>query len=95
MSGDTLPRAIGVPCQRAFVWVLAIGLALGVQIGESIQFWKSIGMVLVHHMDLNFTKTLSQLHLLGWRNILRWKQKDLVLQERLVNAGKDFGCHFL
>ena len=59
MPSDTLPRTIGMPFQCAFVWVLAIRFAISIQIGESIQLWKTVCMVLVHHMDLNFPKTLG------------------------------------
>ena len=48
-----------MPLQGTFVGMLAIRLALGVQIGEPIQLRKTVGMVLVHHMDLNLSKALG------------------------------------
>ena len=56
LAGDAPPRAVGVPVQRALVGMLAVGLAVGVEVRQPVQLREAVGVVHRHHVHLHLAE---------------------------------------
>ena len=93
LAGDALPRAVGMPRQRALVGMLAVRVAVRIEVGEAVQLRIAIGVVLVHHVDLHLAEMAGEFHLAPRRQFLRAEQQHLISQERLVNRSECLIVH--
>ena len=74
-----------MPFQRALVGMPAVRVSVRVEIRESIELRVPIGVILVHHVNLQLAEFSREAHLAIGRNVLRWEEQDLVAQPRLVD----------
>ena len=91
LAGDAPPRAVGVPVQRPLVGVLAVGLAVGVEVGEPVQLGKAVGVVHRHHVHLHLAELARERDLRRRRQVVRREDEHLVAQEGVVEGAKVVG----
>ena len=73
--------------------MLAVRLAVLVQVRQPVELGKAVGVILVHDVDLHFAEAAREGHLARRRHVLRRKQQHLVAQERLVDRAEELVAH--
>src|SRR5713101_9990148 len=61
-----------------------------VEIGEAVELWKAIGVILVHDMYLHFAESPGKLDLSAGREVLRREQQYLIAQVGLIDRVENF-----
>ena len=77
LTGHALPRAIGVPGERALVRMAAARPALLVEVREAVELGIAVGVILVHDVDLQLAEAPAERHLARRGKVLRRKEQDL------------------
>src|SRR5277367_227231 len=90
LTGDSAPGTIRVPFERAFVRVPTVWISILIEVRESIQFRVTIGVILVHHVNLDFSELARELHLAIGRQLLRREYQHLVMQPRAIDRAERF-----
>ena len=74
-----------MPGQRSLVRMAAVGIALLVEIGETIEFRVTVRVILVHDVDLHFAEPACKSHLTARGEILGAEQQHLVVEESPID----------
>src|SRR4051794_16949069 len=69
LPGDPLPGSVGMPSERALVGMMPAGPALPVEVGEAVELGIAVGVVLVHHVDLQLAEAAGELDLTARRQV--------------------------
>jgi hypothetical protein len=85
LPGAVAPGTVGVPVHGALVGMLAVRLAVGVDIAQLVDLRVLGTVVLVHDVDLHLAEAARERNLRCGREIDVAEQNQLVVEERLID----------
>ena len=77
-----------MPGEGALVGVVAARPAALVEVGQAVELRETVGVVLVHDVDLHFAEAPGEGDLAGRRQVQRREDEHLVAQKGLVQAAE-------
>ena len=89
LTGHALPGAVGVPGERPLVGMAPARLAVLIEVRQAVEFRMAVGVILVHHVDLQFAESPAKRHLAAGGKVLRREEQYLVAQKRAVQGAKN------